>query len=185
MVDAHVHVREPGYVQKEDFTSGTVAALAGGVVAVLDMPSQEIVWATRGPWLGQHDPSILDNGDILLFDNLGGFRRDNAARVIQFDPVSMRVNWLYRGSEAAPFHSTIRSSAERLANGDTLITESDGGRLFEIDPGGAIVWEFLNPVRAGDHDQHIPVVSGGQRIDPAQLQPEFRARLERAAAAGR
>ena len=41
MVDAHVHVREPGYEQKEDFYSGTVAALAGGVVAVLDMPNTQ------------------------------------------------------------------------------------------------------------------------------------------------
>jgi carbamoyl-phosphate synthase/aspartate carbamoyltransferase/dihydroorotase len=39
LVDAHVHLREPGYAYKEDFYSGTVAALAGGVVAVLDMPN--------------------------------------------------------------------------------------------------------------------------------------------------
>jgi carbamoyl-phosphate synthase/aspartate carbamoyltransferase/dihydroorotase len=41
LVDAHVHVREPGYEHKEDFYSGTVAALAGGVVAVLDMPNTQ------------------------------------------------------------------------------------------------------------------------------------------------
>lgn len=39
LVDAHVHVREPGYEGKEDFYTGTVAALAGGVVAILDMPN--------------------------------------------------------------------------------------------------------------------------------------------------
>ena len=39
LVDAHVHLREPGYPQKEDFTSGTAAALAGGVTTVLDMPN--------------------------------------------------------------------------------------------------------------------------------------------------
>ena len=39
LVDAHVHLREPGYEHKEDFYSGTAAALAGGVVAVLDMPN--------------------------------------------------------------------------------------------------------------------------------------------------
>lgn len=41
LVDAHVHLREPGYVHKEDFASGTAAALAGGVVAVLDMPNTQ------------------------------------------------------------------------------------------------------------------------------------------------
>ncbi len=39
LVDAHVHLREPGYEHKEDFYSGTVAALAGGVTTVLDMPN--------------------------------------------------------------------------------------------------------------------------------------------------
>ncbi len=39
LVDAHVHLREPGYPAKEDFGSGTAAALAGGVVTVLDMPN--------------------------------------------------------------------------------------------------------------------------------------------------
>jgi carbamoyl-phosphate synthase/aspartate carbamoyltransferase/dihydroorotase len=41
LVDAHVHVREPGYEHKEDFYSGTAAALAGGVVAILDMPNTQ------------------------------------------------------------------------------------------------------------------------------------------------
>ena len=39
MIDAHVHLREPGASHKEDITSGTMAALAGGVIAVLDMPN--------------------------------------------------------------------------------------------------------------------------------------------------
>ena len=39
LVDAHVHLREPGYTQKEDLHSGTCAALAGGVTTVLDMPN--------------------------------------------------------------------------------------------------------------------------------------------------
>ena len=39
LIDAHVHLREPGATHKEDILSGTTAALAGGVVAVLDMPN--------------------------------------------------------------------------------------------------------------------------------------------------
>ena len=39
LVDAHVHLREPGYPQKEDFASGSAAALAGGVTTLLDMPN--------------------------------------------------------------------------------------------------------------------------------------------------
>lgn len=39
LIDIHVHLRDPGQTQKEDFTSGTSAALAGGVVTVVDMPN--------------------------------------------------------------------------------------------------------------------------------------------------
>lgn len=39
LIDPHTHLREPGSTQKEDFDSGTAAALAGGFVAVLDMPN--------------------------------------------------------------------------------------------------------------------------------------------------
>jgi carbamoyl-phosphate synthase/aspartate carbamoyltransferase/dihydroorotase len=39
LIDPHVHLREPGAIHKEDFDSGTSAALAGGVTMVLAMPN--------------------------------------------------------------------------------------------------------------------------------------------------
>lgn len=39
LVDLHVHLRDPGQTQKEDFYTGTSAALAGGYTAVFDMPN--------------------------------------------------------------------------------------------------------------------------------------------------
>ena len=39
LIDIHVHLREPGQTHKEDFASGTMAALAGGFTMVLDMPN--------------------------------------------------------------------------------------------------------------------------------------------------
>jgi len=39
LMDIHVHLRDPGGTHKEDFATGTAAALAGGIVAVLDMPN--------------------------------------------------------------------------------------------------------------------------------------------------
>ncbi len=41
LVDIHTHLREPGAVHKEDFDSGTQAALAGGVTTVLAMPNTQ------------------------------------------------------------------------------------------------------------------------------------------------
>ncbi len=39
LIDPHVHLRDPGQTEKEDFTTGTSAALAGGFTTVLDMPN--------------------------------------------------------------------------------------------------------------------------------------------------
>ncbi len=41
LVDIHVHLREPGAVHKEDFDTGTAAALAGGITTVLAMPNTQ------------------------------------------------------------------------------------------------------------------------------------------------
>lgn len=39
MIDVHVHVREPGATHKEDWSSATAAALAGGITLILAMPN--------------------------------------------------------------------------------------------------------------------------------------------------
>lgn len=46
LVDAHVHLREPGLVHKEGFASGTLAAAAGGVTTVMVMPTDKPVTMT-------------------------------------------------------------------------------------------------------------------------------------------
>ncbi|MEK7534577.1 MAG: dihydroorotase family protein [Patescibacteria group bacterium] len=42
LIDPHVHLRDPGQTQKEDFYTGTVAALAGGYTTILDMPNNKV-----------------------------------------------------------------------------------------------------------------------------------------------
>lgn len=41
LVDIHVHFRDPGFTEKEDFTTGSAAAASGGVTSVIDMPNTE------------------------------------------------------------------------------------------------------------------------------------------------
>ena len=43
------------------------------------------------------------------------------------------------------FFSKSRGSVQRLPNGNTLITESDKGYVFEVTPKKEIVWRFANP----------------------------------------
>lgn len=42
LIDIHVHLRDPGQTEKEDFFTGTSAALVGGFVVVLDMPNNKL-----------------------------------------------------------------------------------------------------------------------------------------------
>jgi Arylsulfotransferase (ASST) len=143
-----------------------------GAIGVLDLESEQLVWATRGPWLGQHDPDILPNGNLLLFDNYGNYKRpEGRSRVIEFDPLTMAIVWQYAGSAEVPLESAIRSSQQRLANGNTLITESNGGRVLEVTREGDIVWQFVNPVRGGEQNDRIPIVCWAQRLDSNQLDP--------------
>jgi dihydroorotase len=41
LIDAHVHFRDPGFTYKEDFTTGSRAAAAGGITMVVDMPNTD------------------------------------------------------------------------------------------------------------------------------------------------
>ena len=50
--------------------------------------------------------------------------------------------WSYA---ADGFYSRIMSGAQRLPNGNTLITEGQSGRLIEVTAAGEVVWEYANP----------------------------------------
>jgi hypothetical protein len=143
-------------------------------VAILDPERGEIVWAAIGPWLRQHDPDLLPSGDILLFDNQGNLGPGGGiSRVLEFDPATMRIAWSYAGGEGRPLESAFRSSQQRLANGNTLVTEGEGGRLLEVTPAGEVAWEYVNPVRGGDRDELVPIVAWAQRVDAASLDAGF------------
>lgn len=47
IIDTQVHFREPGMTFKEDLASGTLAAIAGGVTSVLEMPNTKPAITTR------------------------------------------------------------------------------------------------------------------------------------------
>ena len=149
--------------------------LDGGTIALLDVEQEVIVWALSGSWKSQHDPDILPNGNILMFDNLGDFSPGGESRVIEVDPGHGGVVWSYDGTAENRLRSYWRSAQEPQPNGNVLITESVGARLLEVDRNGEIVWEFVNPVRAQRNPDMTPVVSWASRLDPQALEPEFRA----------
>jgi outer membrane protein assembly factor BamB len=109
---------------------------------------------------------------MLLFDNIGLKLDSNnlrGSRVLEFDPNTMELVWEYSGSPEQPFYSDSRASQQRLANGNTLITESNSGRIIEVDVTGTIVWEYYNPVRLGENKQLIPGIFWATRYEAEDI----------------
>jgi hypothetical protein len=119
-----------------------------------------------GQMVGPHHPHLIPvglpgAGNVLVFDNGGssGYGFDTpiarngygglaraTSRVLEIDPVKLEVVWSYA---SANFFSTNISGAQRLPNGNTLITEGAPGRVFEVTPQRRIVWEYMNPAQEG------------------------------------
>ena len=132
------------------------------LIAVVDPQREQVVWALEGRFRGQHDPSLLANGNLLLFDNLGSGDR---SEVLELDREDGSVAWRYRGDAHTPLYSEFCGTAARLPNGNTLITETDNGRALEVTPTGEIVWEFYNPQRFGDRGEYIASIAEMIRLD--------------------
>jgi hypothetical protein len=116
--------------------------------------------------IGQHHAHLIPKGlpgagNLLVFDNGGssgyGFANPIApdgrgafaratSRVLEINPVTFELVWSYTNPR---FFSTNISGAQRLPNGNTLVTAGAGGRMFEVTRDSAIVWEYMFPMFAG------------------------------------
>lgn len=113
-------------------------------IAILDRHDKRINWQWGSGELDrQHHPTLLDNGNILLFDNgpTRGF-----SRVIEVEPLSGKIEWEFKARPPEKFFSSTRGACQRLPNGNTLITESNSGHVFEVTSDGKMVWEFYTPI---------------------------------------
>jgi hypothetical protein len=108
----------------------------------------KIVWKVGPPTVaGEHAPTLLANGNILIFDN-GTHRLDDSmpySRAIEINPATNEIVWKYQDYPSWNFFSPRMGIAQRLGNGNTLLTESSFGRFFEVTREGEIVWEYVNP----------------------------------------
>ncbi len=130
-------------------------------VVVLDPEAGRAVWALKGMWRRQHEPSLLPNGNLLVFDNLGA---GNASRVLEIDPLTQRIAWSYGGRPEDGFFTRNLGSCQRLPNGNTLIVESKNGRAFEVTAGGETVWEWISPQRAGERGELVAALFDMERL---------------------
>lgn len=112
-----------------------------------------------GQFQGQHHAHMIPKGlpgegNILVYDNggescYGGpngypkYPQRDYSRVIEFNPVTLEIVWEYGvapGDES--FYSQYISSAQRLPNGNTLITVGMEARMLEVTRDHRVVWDY-------------------------------------------
>jgi hypothetical protein len=116
---------------------------------------------------GQHNPSWIPSGlpgagHILVFDN-GDVNARPRSTVVEletplrpdgsyaYDPATgygpAAPSWTY--DPATGFFASIISGAQRLASGNTLVTDGPAGHFFEVTPDGQTVWSYVVTDTAG------------------------------------
>ncbi|MFT5286584.1 MAG: hypothetical protein ACI8TQ_002754 [Planctomycetota bacterium] len=130
------------------------------VVAVMDLDAERIVWAKTGRWTNQHHPRVLDKNRLLIYNNVAGNSKagGKVSSILEYDLEQDGVAWSFRGNRKIPFRSDALGSVHRLANGNTLIIESQYGRALEVTRDKQLVWEFYSPHRAGTEDELVAVL---------------------------
>lgn len=93
--------------------------------------------------------SIADIGNYSSVLEFGLPTKENGAYVIPDDGAigPSEMAWQYIAPDKYSFYSPIMSCAQRLKNGNTLITQGINGRIFEVTPDKQIVWEYWNPYK--------------------------------------
>jgi hypothetical protein len=133
-------------------------------IFVVDPNTEQVVWAYSADFEEPHDPQVLANGNLLLFDNMGGSPKRGRSRMLEYRLPSMNLVWTYEGTPWDRFFSKGCGMAQRLPNQNTLITETDTGRAFEVTPEGEIVWQFFNPDRTGPDNTYVASLFALDRI---------------------
>ncbi len=117
------------------------------MIAVIDKKTKKITkkWQDDD-WGQQHDCTLLENGNVLIFANgIHVPRGVLHSKVIEFDWESGDEVWSYTGSPPWSLFSPNISGAQRLSSGNTLICEGLHGEVIEVTPDGEIVWDFVSP----------------------------------------
>ena len=153
LLDGRFADRDPAFAAGNLLLSSRVLHTVFVLDPAFDEPAEpdgraRVVWAQRGSWRSQHEPHLLPDGRILLFDNSGA---EPHSRVLEIGitPAGQQApeRVVFEGTDERRFYTKFCGAAARLPNGNTLITETGPGRVFEVTPAGEVVWEFVNPAQ--------------------------------------
>jgi len=117
IIDVHVHFRTPGHEQKEDFTTGSAAAIAGGITTVLDMPNN--VPPTINSKTLKAKRSLINGKTYVNYGLYIGFDGENFEEIERAKNISgIKV---YTGSSTASGHVNYENLKKLFEVTDKLI----------------------------------------------------------------
>lgn len=114
--------------------------------------SDQLLNAQHGVnWIPSNYPG---GGNLILFNN--NYQNNNSAAFELVTPIDSTGNYTMVENEpygpsgpvwyhTGGFHSNVQSGAFRLPNGNTLITDADDARLFEVTADHNVVWSYSYP----------------------------------------
>ena len=157
-------VEKPAFFNIEPFEEGDifVSLKHTNTIMLIDKDTHKVKWFMSNPFLLQHDPDLLDNGKISIFDNLGGGTSDmieSQSRILLIDPLTKKVETIYNKEGEKDLYSCNRGNHQFLQNGNLLINESNRGHLIELDPKGEVVWEYYEKW----DDKNVSIISLAER----------------------
>ncbi len=125
------------------------------LVMVVRPADWSVRWHSTGPWLRQHSARFLADGRIAVFNNndyhfalLAEDRSDPSvplrSSVLAVDPATGRQEVLYGDRDGEALGSVVRGAIQPLPEGGIMVTETEGGRAFQVDRARNIVWEYIN-----------------------------------------
>lgn len=143
-------------------------------IALLDLRREVVVHLIRSSFRKQHHAKLIAQNRLLFFDNrgLGG-----ASTVREVDPFSWEQTWAFGEQEGNRFYSHYQGTCYRLPNGNTLITNSQGGNAFEVTPAAEVVWRFESPHRSTSRPSHVATLFDLQKIPISYFSPDFQKAL--------
>lgn len=161
LIDPHVHFRTPGQEQKEDFTTGTAAAVAGGFVTVIDMPNNSVPITTK-----QRLDAKKDLARAQIFCDIGFYFGSLGDNLSEFPLIDNEVKGLklYLNETTGNFLIT-REKMEKIFDawsGNTPIM------LHAEDDAVAAVIQIVRRTKKKAHFCHISTVHDLQQIIAAK-----------------
>jgi len=144
----------PGWNSLVELPDGNIMTCSFSTdnIIIIDKATGDIKWRWgQGQIFMPHNPSMLDNGNILVLDNGRGRPvGPGHSRVIEFNPETNEIEWAFEEENPVNFDTSYIGGCERLPNGNTLICEGERGRFFEVTASGEMVWEYVVPFYAGE-----------------------------------